>query len=158
MVEEQVTVGYISPWTHQEYTFRHRSAYGTPAESLQEDLTSGKAYIEPRKTQQDEGTRGGNRSISRRGHGLGRWRNRSRGPTPSVGQLSESEEKHLSETAGLWQPRRNENQTVLAAAYIYRAGTRSPGRGSGWDLEFKDYGANPGRGLRLTVDRWIEGM
>ena len=34
-----------------------------------------------------------------------------------MGQLSESEEKHLrlSETSDLWQPKWNENQTVLAA-------------------------------------------
>ena len=34
------------------------------------------------------------------------------------GQLSESEEKHLRlrEAADLWQPKWNENQTVLAAA------------------------------------------
>ena len=32
--------------------------------------------------------------------------------------MSESEEKHLrlSKTADLWQPKRNENQTVIAAA------------------------------------------
>ena len=35
-----------------------------------------------------------------------------------MGQLSESEEKYLrlSETADLWQPKWNENQTVLATA------------------------------------------
>ena len=32
------------------YTFKHRSACRTPAESRQEYLTSGKKYIEPRKT------------------------------------------------------------------------------------------------------------
>ena len=35
-----------------------------------------------------------------------------------MGQLSESEEKHFkaeSETADLWQPKWNENQTVFAA-------------------------------------------
>ena len=39
------------------------------------------------------------------------------GSDPHMGQLSESEEKHLrlNETADLWQPKRNENQTVLAA-------------------------------------------
>ena len=37
----------LSPWIHQEYTFRHRSACRTPAESGQEYLTSGKEYIEP---------------------------------------------------------------------------------------------------------------
>ena len=41
---------HVSPLTHQEYTFRHRSACRTPAESRQEYLTSGKEYIEPRKT------------------------------------------------------------------------------------------------------------
>ena len=43
----------------------------------------------------------------------------SEGPIPTEGQLSESEEKHLRlrvKTADLWQPKWNENQTVLAAA------------------------------------------
>ena len=48
---------HLSPWIHQEYTFKHRSACRTPAEHRQEDLISGKEYIEPRKTQQDKGTR-----------------------------------------------------------------------------------------------------
>ena len=33
---------HLSPWIHQEYTFRYRSACRTPAESHQEYLTSGK--------------------------------------------------------------------------------------------------------------------
>ena len=41
---------HISPWIHQEYTFRHRSACSTPAESRQEYLTSRKEYIDPCKT------------------------------------------------------------------------------------------------------------
>ena len=41
---------HLSPWIHQEYTFRHRSACKTPAESRQEYLTSGKEHIEPCKT------------------------------------------------------------------------------------------------------------
>jgi len=41
---------HLSPWIHQEYTFRHRSACRTPAESGQEYLTRGKEYIEPHKT------------------------------------------------------------------------------------------------------------
>ena len=41
---------HLSPQIHQEYTFRHRRACRTPAESRQEALTSGKEYIEPRKT------------------------------------------------------------------------------------------------------------
>ena len=38
------------PWKHQEYTFRHRNACRTLAESRQEYLTSGKEYIEACKT------------------------------------------------------------------------------------------------------------
>ena len=41
---------HLSPWIHQEYTFRHRSACRTPSESGQEYLTSEKEYIEPHKT------------------------------------------------------------------------------------------------------------
>ena len=37
----------------------------------------------------------GNRSVSRTGLALSGWGNWSRGPTPTSGQLSESEEKHL---------------------------------------------------------------
>ena len=33
---------HLSPQIHQEYTFRHRSACKTPAESGQEYVTSGK--------------------------------------------------------------------------------------------------------------------
>ena len=40
-------VVHLSPWIHQEYTFRHRSAHRIPAESGQEYLTSGKEYTEP---------------------------------------------------------------------------------------------------------------
>ena len=64
---------YISPQIHQEYTFRHRSACRTPAESRQEDLTSGKEFIEPHKTQ--EGTRGKHRSVRRTAPVLSRWGN-----------------------------------------------------------------------------------
>ena len=38
---------HLSPWMHQEYTFRHRSACRTPAESGQECLARGKEYIDP---------------------------------------------------------------------------------------------------------------
>ena len=43
--------GRLSPRIHQKYTFRHRSACRTPAESGQECLTSGKECTEPCKTQ-----------------------------------------------------------------------------------------------------------
>ena len=49
MAEEEVDMEY-SPQIRQEYTFRHRSACRTPAESGQEYLTGGKEYIEPCKT------------------------------------------------------------------------------------------------------------
>ena len=58
---------HLSPQIHQEYTFRHRGAGRTPAESKQEYLSSSKEYIEPCKTRKDEATRGRNRSISRTG-------------------------------------------------------------------------------------------
>ena len=38
-----------------------------------------------------------------------------------------------------------------------RQGGRFPRRRSSWELEFRDRGAIPGRGLLLTVERWIEG-
>ena len=41
---------HLSPWIHQEYTFRHRSTCRTPAESRQEYPTSRKEYIDPHKT------------------------------------------------------------------------------------------------------------
>ena len=41
---------YLSPWIHQEYTFRHRRSCRTSVESGQEYLTTGKEYIEPHKT------------------------------------------------------------------------------------------------------------
>ena len=45
---------HLSPGIHQEYTFRHRSACRTPAESRQEYLTTSKEYIEPCKTRWDK--------------------------------------------------------------------------------------------------------
>ena len=40
---------HLSPWIHQEHTFRHRSACRTPAESGQKYLTRGKEYIDHSK-------------------------------------------------------------------------------------------------------------
>ena len=45
---------HLSPWIHQEYTFRHRSACRTPAESRQEYLISGKEYRETHKTRDQD--------------------------------------------------------------------------------------------------------
>ena len=86
---------HLSPEIHQEYTFRYISVCRTPAESKQEYLTRGKEYIEPCKTREGEGTKGENRSVSRPGPALGGWGNWSRGPITTLGQLSESEKKHL---------------------------------------------------------------
>ena len=58
---------HLSLRIHQEYTFRHRSACRTSAETRPEYLTSGKEYIDPGKTRQDEGTRGKNWSAGRTG-------------------------------------------------------------------------------------------
>ena len=49
--------------------------------------------------------------------------------SPHWGNCLESEEKYLkaeSETADLWQPKWNENQTVLAAEYIPWTGALVP--------------------------------
>ena len=63
-----------------------------------------------------------------------------------------------SDRADLWQPKWNENQTVLATATHTQQGCRSPGRCSGWELEFRDCGVIPGRGLLLMVEGWIKRM
>ena len=57
------------------------------------------------------------------------------------------------ETADLWQPKWNENQTVLAAAIHTPDRVQVP-----WKAQRLEAGAIPGRGLLLTVERWIEGM
>ena len=49
MVEEEVDEEYISLHDTSGILLRHRSACRMPAESRQENLTSGKEYIEPRK-------------------------------------------------------------------------------------------------------------
>jgi len=63
----------LSPQMHQEYSFRHKSACRTPAESGQEDLTSGKEYIEHTKLSRMKGLGEKNRSVSRTGPALSRW-------------------------------------------------------------------------------------
>ena len=65
----------------------------------------------------------------------------------------------MSETADLWQPKWNENQIVLATAMQSLDRNVGPVDGTkGWELEFRDCGAIPGRGLLLTAERWTEGM
>ena len=53
--------------------------------------------------------------------------------------------KAESETAHLWQPKWNENQTALATAIpTPKQGCRSPRRCSSWELELRDCAAIPG--------------
>ena len=152
---------HLSPWIHQECTFRHRNACRTPVESGQEYLTSRKEYIEPCKTRQDEGTRGGNRSVSRTGPalgGLGIW---SRGPIPTSGQLSESEERHLKlRVKQLISGNLNEMRIrqSLLQPYIPQTGKRVPRTGQWLGAGVKGLWSNPRRALLLTVKRRIEGM
>ena len=66
--------------------------------------------------------------------------------------------KAESETGDLWQPKWNENQTVLAAAIHIMDRNVGPLEGAAagsWSL---DCGANPGPGLLLTVKIQMEGM
>ena len=68
-------VEYLSLHGYMRNTPSDRSASQTPLQSRQEYLTSGKEYIEPHKTWEDEGTRGKNRSVSRTGPALSGWGN-----------------------------------------------------------------------------------
>ena len=71
-----------------------------------------------------------------------------------MGQLSAE-----SETADVWQPKWNENQTVLAAAIHTPDRDVDPLEGAAvgsWSLGI--CGAIPGQGLLLIAERWIEGM
>ena len=63
-----------------------------------------------------------------------------------------------TETADLWQPKWNEDDSPCHSHTYSGQGHRAPGRHSGWDLEFRDYGAIPGQGLLLTVERQTEEM
>ena len=96
MVEEQVYMEYIS---------LHGYIRNTPSDTevhsehqLRADRSTspvGKEYIESCKTLQDKGTRGKNKSVSRTGPALSGQGNLNMGTSPTSGQLSESEEKHL---------------------------------------------------------------
>ena len=59
----------------------------------------------------------------------------------------------------MWQPKWNENQTVLAAAIHIldrNAGLLEGAAVGSWQL--RDCGAIPGRGLLLNAEEWIEEM
>ena len=103
---------------------------------------------------------GGNTSVSRMGPALHGWGNWSRGPIPTSGQLSESEEKHLRlRVKQLICGSLNGMRISPCRNHTHRRQERwSPGRRSGWELEFRDCGAIPGWGLLLITDGWIEGI
>ena len=97
---------------------------------------------------------GKNRSVSRIGPALRGWGNWSRGPIPTSGHLSESEEKHL---------RLRVKQLVCGSVNEWESDSpchnyTSPRLCSSWELEFKDCGAIPRQGLLLTAEWQMEGM
>ena len=59
--------------------------------------------------------------------------------------------KAENETADLWQPKWNENQTVLAADIHTPDRDAGPWKAQQLELEFRDCGAIPGQGLLLTA-------
>ena len=130
MSEEQVEVEHISlHWIHQEHTFRHRSARRPPAESRQEYLTSGKEYIEPWKTRQDEGAGGETGVLIGLDLPLAGGGTEAGVQSPTLGQLSESEEKHLrlrvkQPVCGSLNGMRIRQS--LSQPYIPRTGTQVP--------------------------------
>ena len=83
------------------------------------------------------------------------------GTSPTSGQLSESEEKHLRlrvKQLICGSLNRMRIRQSLLQPYIPRTGRRSSIRSSSWELKFGDCGAIPGRGLLLTSERRIKRM
>ena len=128
VLEEQVDGGagglgvHLSPWIHQEYSFRHRSACRTPAESGQEYLTCGKEYKNHAKLSRMK-------ELGRKtGVLVGMDKPSAGGGTEAGAQSSHQGNclsqrvtfKAESETADLWQPKWTENQTVLATSIHIR--------------------------------------
>jgi len=71
----------------------------------------------------------------------------SRGPIPTSGQLSESEEKHLRLRVKQLIYGSLNGMSIrwsLLQPYIPQTGSRSPRRCSGWEPELRNHGAIPG--------------
>ena len=105
------------------------------------------------------GELGGKTSGHRTGPALSRWENRSRDLIPTLGQLSESEEKDLrlrvkQLICGSLNGMRIRQS--LLQPYMPQTGTQVSWKVQ--ELEFRDCGAIPGQGLLLTAERQIEGM
>ena len=77
-----------------------------------------------------------------------------------MGQLSESEEKHLRlRVKQLIYGNLSGMRISPCHSHTYARQERwSPGRRSGWELEFGDCGAIPEQGLLLTEEGRIEGI
>ena len=84
---------------------------------------------------------------------------------PTLGQLSESEEKHLGLRmkqlicgTDLWNSLNGMRiRQSLLQPYVPRTVMQVPRRQSSWGLECRDYGAITGQGLLLAVERQTEG-
>ena len=102
-----------------------------------------------------------NRSVSRTGPALERWGNWSGGLIPTARQLSESEEKRLRLRVKQLICGSLNGRRIRQSLHSHTHSGQehwSPGSGSGWELEFRDCGAIPRRGLLLPSERRIEGM
>ena len=49
-----------------------------------------------------------------------------------------------------------EHRKFYTVVYFFQ--NKTPGSFSDWELEFRDCGAIPVRGLLFTAERWMEGM
>ena len=124
---------HLSPRIHQEYNFRPRNAFRTPAEAGQEYLTSGKEYMEPHKTQQEEGTRGKTGVLVGLDLPLAGGGTEAGVRSPTLGQLSKSEEKYLRLRVKqlIWSSLNGMRiRQSLPQPYIPGQGHRSPRRSS----------------------------
>ena len=151
-------------WVDVEYTSLHRYIRNTPSDTevhaehqLRADRVTWpveKNTLNHTKLGRMKELGGKQECVKRIGPALGWWENWSGGLIPTSGQLPESEEKHLRLRVkqlvccslngmrirqSLWQPCKP------------WTGTQVPRRYNSWELEFRDCGAIPGRGLLLTA-------
>ena len=99
--------------------------------------------------------------LVRTGPALSGWGNYNTGLIPTLGQLSESEEKHLRLRVKQLICGSLNGMRIRQSLHSHTHSGQehwSSGSGSKWELEFRDCGATPGRGLLLASERRIEGM
>ena len=83
------------------------------------------------------------------------------GSDPTLGQLSESEEKHFRLGVKQLICGSLNGMRIRQSLHSHTHSGQehwSSGSGSKWELEFRDCGATPGRGLLLASERRIEGL